>query len=247
MKIAPNIYVVQGLVHQSLTGVNAGFFVAGDKLIYVDSGWLVSSAQTIYGYSKAAAPLASPHMAIFTDKHLDQISGMRVFHEEGAMLVGHEKLGLLLKEDLIKNYQTVSMSMHKGREDEAKVAFRDVLLYPLDRYIGTEEIINFGETAVHIIPTPGHSNACLSVYLPQSKILFAGDAVSPELDPVTCFGDKEAWEQWIKSLEYLYSLEIDKIVPSHGRVCEKSVIRKNIEYLAAVIEAPALDDIDERR
>jgi glyoxylase-like metal-dependent hydrolase (beta-lactamase superfamily II) len=236
MKIANNVYTVMGLSQKHPAGVNAGFVVVGDKIIYIDSGWTIMGAQTIYGYSKAAAPLSNPKMVLFTDKHLDHISGMKVFRDAGAELVGHQKLNELLQGDLIQNYKNIAKQTFADDANAGEIVFRDVHLYPLDRTINSEETIQLDNEEFVVIPTPGHNNACLSIYLPNSKILFAGDAIYSEFPPNTKFGDKGLWQEWICSLQRLERLEIEKIVPGHGRICDKSEIRRNMRYLEELLE-----------
>ena len=235
MKIANNVFAIMGLTYSHPSGVNAGFIVSGGDIVYIDTGWTIGSAQTIMGYSKAAAPLSAPHTVFFTDKHLDCISGMSVFKEAGARLAGHPNLDLLLNADLILSYHNMMPTLFPENPDESEIAFKDVELHPLDLLIDDERTLLVGETEFRLIPVTGHSNAGLAIYLPQTKILFAGDIVASEYQPDTRYGDINMWKSWIKSLEELDQLEIDRIVPGHGRICGKSEIRRNIDCLSKVI------------
>lgn len=235
MKIANNVFAVMGMTQNHPSGVNAGFVVSGGDIVYIDTGWTIGSAQTIMGYSKAAAPLSVPHTVFFTDKHLDCISGMGVFKETGARLAGHPNLDLLLNADLIRNYHNMIPTLFPENPGESEIAFRDVELYPLDLIIEDEQTMLVGETEFKLIPVSGHSNAGLAIYLPQTKVLFAGDIIASEYEPDTRFGDVQMWMSWLKSLEALEQLDIERIVPGHGRLCGKSEIRRNIDCLTNLI------------
>lgn len=68
----------------------------------------------------------------------------------------------------------------------------------------------------------GHSPACSVVYIPEEGILFAGDVVIN--DP--CPGMRDAnVAQWLQALSWIEELDIGTIVPGHGDVCGKAVVR----------------------
>ena len=71
----------------------------------------------------------------------------------------------------------------------------------------------------------------LVVYHPQSRILFAGDAINERAGPVTMFSDVREWRKWVAGLEKLKKMEIEKIVPGHGDVCGPEIIDDHIEEL----------------
>jgi len=82
-----------------------------------------------------------------------------------------------------------------------------------------------------LLYTPGHVPSEISVYHPKSKTLFAGDTVYEETPLTTRFGGPTQWKLWIQRLEKLDELDIENIVPGHGRICGKDEIQKNIDYL----------------
>ena len=61
----------------------------------------------------------------------------------------------------------------------------------------------------------GHSRGEVVVYLPQEKVLIAGDLVSPT-EPL--IGDKSHVTDWIGTLEKFQRIPADTIVPGHGPV-----------------------------
>lgn len=81
-------------------------------------------------------------------------------------------------------------------------------------------MIKVDDEEIHILNTPGHWKACLCVYLPSSKVLFAGD---------TIFGPN------IDSLEKLSKLDIRCIIPGHGRLCDTKEISRHITYFEELI------------
>jgi len=237
MRIAENVYAVLDMFH--LIGVNAGFIVTKRHIVYVDSGWTIPSAQTILGYSLAVAPNNKPKYLIFTDHHVDHLSGMKVLKAAGAKTIGHANLQLHLREYLIQNWKKWVEEQNRRwkfwEESEIELLFGGVELSPLDQTINKDTVIQVDDEEIHVLYTPGHWKACLSVYLPSSKVLFAGDTIFSGFEPTTRFGDKTLWQQWINSLEKLSKLDIKCIVPGHGRICDTREIQRHIKYLKGLI------------
>jgi len=242
VRVAKNVYAVLDMFHP-ICGVNAGFIVTKKHIVYVDAGWTIPSAQTILGYSMAVAPNNEPKYLIFTDHHGDHICGMKPFKEVGAKTMGHTNLDIWLRECMIQKWKEFVADIY-GRwfselyaKDEAlrELLFGDIELSPLDQTIDKDTVIKVDDEEIHVLYTPGHWKACISVYLPSSKILFAGDTIFSGFEPTTRFGDKNLWLQWISSLERLSKLDISVIIPGHGRICDTKEIPRHIAYLKGLI------------
>jgi len=242
MRVAQNVYAVLDMFHP-ICGVNAGFVVTEKHIVYVDSGWTIPSAQTLLGYSLAVAPNNKPKYLIFTDHHPDHISGMKAIKEAGVKTIGHANLDLWLRENKIEGWRDFVTSLYTRwfselySKDESlrELLFGDVELSPLDQTIDRDTVFKVDGEEIHVLDTPGHWKACLSVYLPSSKVLFAGDAIFSGFEPATRFGDKNLWQQWIISLERLSKLDVSVIIPGHGRLCDTKEIPRHITYLEELI------------
>jgi len=242
MRVAQNVYAVLDMFHP-IYGVNAGFIVTKRHIVYVDAGWTIPSAQTILGYSLAVAPNNKPKYLIFTDYHPDHISGMKPFKEAGVKTIGHVNLDHYLREPVMQNWREFVTDLYNRwfselySEDESlrELLFGDVELSPLDQTIDKDTIIKVDDEEIHVLNTPGHWKACLSVYLPSSRVLFAGDTIFSGFEPATRFGDKDLWQQWINSLGKLRRLNIRCIIPGHGRLCDTKEISRHITYLKELI------------
>jgi len=246
MRIAQNVYAVLDMFHPIL-GVNAGFIVTEKHIVYVDAGWTIPSAQTILGYSLAVAPKNKPKYLIFTDHHPDHIGGMKPFKQARVKTIGHTNLDLWLRDNPMQNWKEFIVTLYNrwfnelySKDENLKeLLFGDIELSPLDQTIEKDTVIKVDNEEIHALDTPGHWKACLSVYLPSSKVLFAGDAIfGPSIDPATRFGDKNLWQQWTDSLEKLNKLDISCIIPGHGRPCDKKDIRRHTTYLKKLIAKP---------
>jgi glyoxylase-like metal-dependent hydrolase (beta-lactamase superfamily II) len=251
MRVAQNVYAVLDMFHPTC-GVNAGFIVTKKHIVYVDSAWTIPSSKTLLGYSLAAAPKNKPKYLIFTDHHPDHIFGMKTFKEIGVETIGHANLDLWLRENKLQGAKEFVCSLFKRWfsekcfsesqiREQIEALFGNVELSQLDQTVDEDSVIRVDDEEFHVLNTPGHWKACLCVYLPSSKVLFAGDAIfGPGQDgsssyPATRFGNKRLWRQWIHSLEKLSKLDVGCIVPGHGGLCDTKEIPKHITYLKELI------------
>ena len=85
-----------------------------------------------------------------------------------------------------------------------------------DRLLKDEEIIDFGETRVQVLHTPGHSPGHLSFHFLNEKVLFMADLDLVKFGPY--YGDKaSSIDDTIASLERLAKIEADIYLVSHGK------------------------------
>jgi len=97
--------------------------------------------------------------------------------------------------------------------------------------------IRLGRHTFHLLSTPGHTKGQIAVYIPEEKVAFIGD---------TIFNNCQTWmheadpDEWLKSLKYLESLDVDFIVPGHGPVCTKQYISVQSAFIREWVTAVAL-------
>ena len=97
--------------------------------------------------------------------------------------------------------------------------FTDVVKYQPrepDRMLADEEILDFGETRVKVLHTPGHSPGHLSFHFLQEKVLFLADLDLVKFGPY--YGDKaSSIDDTINSLNRLAEIDVDVYLVSHGK------------------------------
>lgn len=249
MRVADNVYAVLGLTHP--IGVNTGFVVTERSIVAIDSSLTYWSALTILGYIEAVAKRKSSKQLILTEAHSDHIFGACAFKEKGYTVIAHKNVpGYVrgcVKEHGINYVQLMIRDRNQIFEKSfgkipqgfsvGETLYSKVELVDPDVLIDRETKLTVDTEEVHIIPTPGHTETNLCVYLPRSKILFGGDTLYSGYLPTTRFATKELQKRWIKSLKRLKSLDIDIIVPGHGPPCGKEVIEKHTQYLEMLTES----------
>uniref|UniRef100_A0A915E053 Metallo-beta-lactamase domain-containing protein n=1 Tax=Ditylenchus dipsaci TaxID=166011 RepID=A0A915E053_9BILA len=86
--------------------------------------------------------------------------------------------------------------------------------------------LNVEGASLRVIHTPGHTNDHLSIYLKEENSLFSGDCILGEGSSIF-----EDLHDYMKSLEVLKNLSVERIYPGHGPVIE-SPADKIDEYVA---------------
>lgn len=74
----------------------------------------------------------------------------------------------------------------------------------------------------------GHTESDLVLYLPDDKILFSGDLIFSHSHPYLADGSLSGLSNW---LEFLQTLDIQKIVPGHGEIGNIALVNEMKHYL----------------
>jgi glyoxylase-like metal-dependent hydrolase (beta-lactamase superfamily II) len=78
---------------------------------------------------------------------------------------------------------------------------------------------------IHVIHTPGHTPGHISLYLPSSKTLIAGDAIVIEHGKLNIANPQYAWDlkEAVRSVERLSAYDISQVVCYHGGLLQGDV------------------------
>ena len=90
----------------------------------------------------------------------------------------------------------------------------------VDGSIDDGERIEFQGGTLEVVPAPGHSPAQVCLHCPDQRVLFSTDAILPKVTPnigVQWFYQDDPLGDYFKTLSALEALEVDTVLPSHGR------------------------------
>ncbi|MEW6109415.1 MAG: MBL fold metallo-hydrolase [Nitrospirota bacterium] len=226
-KIADDVYSyvdTKGSTPQNSYGANAGIIIGRDGIVVVDT--LISSKEAKRFIKDIRAISKKPiKYVINTHYHLDHTFGNSEFARLGAVIISHINDSKNLKahgETALKNAKNYGLSEEDMQE--TKIA------YPSLAFTDRMDIDPGDQKIELIYIRPSHTDGSILVYLPEKKILFAGDILFTNYHPFLGEGNIE---EWVKALDYIMTMDVEKIIPGHGPLSTKKDIEDMKNYLIA--------------
>jgi cyclase len=106
--------------------------------------------------------------------------------------------------------------------------FRGVRRRLPSRRFGGSETLEVGGRTVELIEVgPAHTEGDAMVYVPDAKVLYAGDVVFLGSTPVTWAG---SIADCLKVLDRILAMDVEVVVPGHGPLTDKSGVRQARVY-----------------
>lgn len=212
VEVAPGAYMVQGLSALGSSAnrnfiSNAGFVVTKDGVLVVDALGSPTLARELLAEIRRITP-APVRYVVLTHYHADHIYGLQVFKDQGATIVAHQAGRLYLNSD------TAALRLQASREELAPAVDAQTRLVPADRWIDGRTTLQLGGLDFVLQPAgPAHTPEDLVVWVPQLRLLFAGDLVFRGRVPFVGQADSG---RWITALDTLLAFDAGIIVPGHG-------------------------------
>jgi len=224
-QLTNNVYV-----ETKIRGCNPGIIFTKEGSVFVDTAQWISVLLEMREFALKKGPIKA---LINTESHIDHIFGNHWFYGE-CPVIAHENLEKTFWKippsfnqttydyslDVIKRQDPGALHLMPKEKDyilnTPTVTFSDKMTFAL------------GDHHFELYYTPGHSDANISVYIPEEKVVFVGDTV---------FSGCQIWlhtvdfDQLFKTLNFLSKLDVDYIVPGHGEVIGK----KELKYQTAFI------------
>lgn len=142
-------------------------------------------------------------LVLITHSHSDHTSGISFFD---CPILAHRLAGQRIKK--------------RGTE-------RARMRMPTDSFENQREL-KVGSVKVEMIHLGGHTPCSSVVWLPDEKILFAGDLIFQGRYPFLATANVE---QLMEALRWLPSLGARVIVPGHGVLCDNAEVLKQLNYI----------------
>jgi glyoxylase-like metal-dependent hydrolase (beta-lactamase superfamily II) len=114
-----------------------------------------------------------------------------------------------------------------------------VALVPPDRTFDTRvELPGYRKAELRSFGA-GHTEADAVLFLPEDKVVFAGDLVVSGVQPSLGSGDPM---HWLEVLDSIDRLQPEQIVPGHGPVLSSGGTEETRGYVSGVLEAASADE-----
>jgi len=160
---------------------------------------------------------------INTHSHFDHIWGNSAFKD--SEIIAHNICYNIIKQDGQKILNEIKKENPQWIKGEIEIILPNLIF-------NDEIIFNDGDSKISIKYLPGHSEDSSVIMIEPEKILIAGDMVE---DPFPLL-EAENIEIYIKNLKYLEELNFTRVIPSHGKRQDSSLIKDNIYYIQRLKE-----------
>jgi len=194
------------------------YLIGNQSFILVDPGLDLCLPGVLDEMRKDGIDPDAIQFVITTHSHPDHFEGVRSFASKGVKIALHPDEEAFLRQHGNGFYRMFGITL-PAYQAEA------------DFVEGTREI---NGTAMEIYHTPGHSPGSISIYLPDSKALIAGDVIFQAGVGRTDFpgGNGRLLK---KSIDRLAELDTAYLLPGHGDlVIGRDRVKRNFEYVADV-------------
>ena len=211
------------------TGGNVGIVVTDDAVAAVDAQYPASAAD----FRKSIPTVTDKPVThlLLTHNHGDHVFGNQAFDD--CEIVSHRRLKEKMEESLRTdwapgNLEKMLEDIRKNRPERAWLFEGLRIVLPTktfdDRFtLDGLEMTNLG----------GHTDCSSVVYVPEDRVLFAGDLMFAETFPWA--GDPTADpDVWIEAYRKILAMDIDTIVPGHGPLCDKGEFEIQLGWFEAV-------------
>lgn len=234
-QVVPAVYYVQGMSEMGSSAnqnfiSNAGFVVTPAGVVVVDALGSPELARRLV--AEIAKVTSKPiHTVVLTHYHADHIYGLQVFKDLGARIVAHGAAREYLTSD------TARLRLESSRQELWPWVDEKTRLVPADEWLADAKMLTVGGVRFDIQPVgPSHTAEDLVVYLPQQKVLFAGDLVFRNRIPFVGQADSR---HWIEAMQSLLKFDTRWVVPGHGPISNdaKADMTLTRDYLIYLREA----------
>ncbi len=211
VRLADGVFVVPGDTGRGSEGrPNAGFVVTDSGVVVIDALASPLEARRFRDVIRTVTP-APVRWVVLTHHHPDHMMGTIVFTRDGARVIAHPDRTMQTRENgdegLLADWDRII-----GLHDLQGFAFADTPTWPITH----DTTLVLGHTIITLYHPPGaaHTPGDLAIWLPATRVLFAGDLVVE--DGVTMVVDGNSGIL-ATALAHLDSLGAAIVVPGHGR------------------------------
>jgi glyoxylase-like metal-dependent hydrolase (beta-lactamase superfamily II) len=221
-QIAEGVYVIPD---QRIDLVpNVGFVVGEEVVLVVDTGMGVANAERVLERARELAGGRKLSLTL-THFHPEHGFGAQVFRDAAQIVYNRSQW-----EELNAKFGEF-VEMFSGFSPEIADILSDVELTEPHETYEDRLRIDLGGVVVDLEAVgPAHTRGDQIVWLPEPRVLFAGDLVENRFFPILPDADAHGSE-WIDLLERMERMEPTTVVPGHGAVGDVGLVREVREYL----------------
>jgi cyclase len=227
LKISDHVYAYAGTINPSPAnsfGANAGIVIGDKGILVVDT---LGSAKEARKFIEDIKRISNKPIryVVDTHSHFDHTLGNSEFAAIHAVIFAQTGCPFNMNKALpmvIKNAKDYGFTDEEAKA--IKITYPDVTTPEMMR-------IDLGNISVDILfLAPSHSDDSVMVFIPRDRVLFSGDVLFTDYYPYMGDGDIIGW---VKTLDFIASVPVDKIIPGHGPISAKKNVVEMKDYILA--------------
>lgn len=233
-------------------GANAGFIDIEDYLIIIDTTANIDAAKDL---KKAAIQYAQkdPNFIIITHYHLDHLIGTSLFDKSTQIITsdrtlkniqieGRKRIKEIKDMDLTEIEESFKNEIDEIKKKDIENDLKFLKTIRSDKFSLREPKLTFkegsviygkGESVQLRTFKKAHTDGDVIIYIPEEKVLFAGDLLFVGEDPWIGSGDPKGW---ISVNEELMKLDFKIAVPGHGQLASKELFSLENKYIKEILD-----------
>jgi cyclase len=220
-EIAPGVHV-----HLQYRGSNVGLIETDDGNVLIDTAVVPADNYAWLNYIRRVTGDKPILYVVNTDHHRGHVLGNQYYD---APVIAHELAWKNMRGYGANFIQRVIEAFK--REPEIQVQLGNIeIVRPTITFDNRLDIEHGGRT-IRLIHVGGHTEATIVAWLPEEKILFAGDTVFGDQHPYMAQANSK---QWLEALSYIRKLNPAMIIAGHGPIYDIEVTEPLSEYIRLV-------------
>lgn len=224
-KIKDVFYVVQ-----QAKGANIGVCVKDNSALIIDTGYLPKKSAALIKILEEKLK-CNVELLFNTHYHSDHTFGNQSFD---CPIISSEECKDIMRKNISTHWTPEEIKKAMEEDPELNQGWKDLKITFPDKTFKEKLSYDFKGLKVIFQRIGGHTRGSSVAYFPDYKLLFSGDIVFGDLYPTQLSIDPSPLEL-IEALQKIEKMDVEIIVPGHGTTCDKSIVRKLIEYWKCLI------------
>ena len=224
--------LVKDGVYQVEGGMSRSGFIVGDTGVVVfDTQRAKENAKLVI--AEIAKVTSKPIVAIVVSHaDPDHVAGLPAF-PVGVPIIAHENTKAEIR----------ISAADPGAGPVWGPVYKELLDFLPTRTIGATETVTLaGMRMVLMYVAPAHTSGDLILYLPDRKVVFAGDVITTNTGPMPIIHHHSGGTSlgWIATMKAILALDADTYIPGHGAMWSKDKLQawvRDVETRRAEIKA----------
>jgi glyoxylase-like metal-dependent hydrolase (beta-lactamase superfamily II) len=206
--VAPGVWYLAGQTHHSVV------IEMRDHLLLVEAPQSDDRTLAVIRKARELRPAKPLRAVINTHHHFDHAGGIRAAISEGLTVIAHSST--------VPFYQNLAKRQHSIVRDALARSPKPARI----ESVTTKRVLTSGgrKVEIHHIEGSQHAGSLLMVYLPVEKLLIEADVYSPPALNATTSPPAPFAANLVQNIDRL-GLNVERIVPIHGRVVPVSDLR----------------------